>query len=177
MLAYQADQGRLSKTMQSYEQFTMKGSIYVAEIIPRKGVLPADFVPWAPGIIVPSELLLRMAGCRSKSLRPRGWREIRCGSFCRKTNPQNYLVNRCGDFWGIERENSETLVFGFGAQPIFTRNKEDAVRLAEVCRTKTMSEYRPSLLLPMRWVPSEPNGAMWLDFAARGGATAPSKLR
>ena len=49
---------RLAAAMPQYDFLRQHGSAYVCEIIPREGLLPPDFVPWAPGVVVASRTLL-----------------------------------------------------------------------------------------------------------------------
>jgi hypothetical protein len=154
---------RLAAAMPQYVFLEQCGSAYVSEIIPRHRLLPPNFVPWAPGVVVASQSLLDRCGCQADATAPHGWRRKRPDEFHKKANPYNLYVARCGDFWGIERENDWTLVFSFASMPVFTRTKEDAMRLAEACQTE-WGNNRPQIrtVPPVRWVPSEPGGIRYV---------------
>jgi hypothetical protein len=152
---------RLAASLPSFNDLKLQGSVYVSEVIPREYLpLSRDFVPWAPGVVVASETLLQTCGCGRGTRALKGWREVRPDEFHKKANPLNLYVGACGDFWGIERQNYEALVFDAASLPIFTKTKEDAMRLAVACQTNfTGSPVLPLALV--RWVPSEPGAYMY----------------
>ena len=97
----------------------------------RKAKLPTDFVPWAPGIVMASDHLLRLAGYHSRSGRPKGWRLQPSRGEYRKDWP-SLLVRNHGKFWTVEEYLSESvLVFIYGSMPVCTRTYEEAMWLAE----------------------------------------------
>lgn len=113
-----------------------------SEVVERdKTQLPADFVPWAPGVIVASDYLLRAAGYRPGSRCPSGWYPARQPGVVTKALYQNRLkVRSCGKFWRIERAECEVLAFPFGSLPVVTRTREAAMYLAEYCHPEPRKE-------------------------------------
>jgi hypothetical protein len=132
--------------------------------------LPTDFVPWAPGIVLPSEYLLRAARqkCgRGSQHRPKGWSSRPCNSFAKSVFGNFLKVSQCGQLWGIERDCNEALVFRFGSMPVFTQTSDDAMLLVEYCHPRARRGERISFPEPrdlasnFRWVPSTPGGIMF----------------
>ena len=104
--------------------------------------LPGDYLPEAPGVIFPGEPVLSAAGYVAGSNRPRGWRRLSPGNYRKYVGEHTLMVRQCGgprsEHWTIERIdefnfNTEALVFPFGNAPIFARNHQAAMRLAEHC--------------------------------------------
>jgi hypothetical protein len=115
--------------------------------------LPGDYLPEAPGVIFPGEAVLSAAGYVAGSKRPHGWHMLRPGNYRKYVGKHVLMVRQCGgprsEHWTIERLdefNTEALVLPFGPAPIFARNYQSAMRLAEHC-------YRSvDLPIPARWV-------------------------
>ena len=121
----------------------------IAEVIERKNTqLKADFVPWAPGIVIASDYLLRSAGQNSTSGRPKGWRLQPSWGDYRKGS---LFVRKHGKFWMVEDNNQNVLVFTYGSMPVCTRTYEAAMWLAEY-----FADDRPQGH-GLRWVGSAPD--------------------
>jgi hypothetical protein len=104
--------------------------------------MPGDYLPEAPGVIFPGEAVLSAAGYIAGSNRPRGWRRLRPGNYRKYVGKHTLMVRQCGgsksERWTVERIdeynfNTEALVLPFGSAPIFARNHQAAMRLAEHC--------------------------------------------
>jgi hypothetical protein len=159
---------RRSATMVGWDGFREDVSPFqVAEVIDRsKTKFTDDFVPWAPGIAVASDYLLRAANYDPGSRRPPGWTQHSARLF-RKLLHRNYLtVSRCGEFWLVERQIEEVLVYRYGSLPIVTRNYQAAMRLAEYCHLPRNGEFhrgRPrGVASNLKWVVSTPDGVWCL---------------
>jgi hypothetical protein len=101
--------------------------------------LPDWLVPWARGVAIASDTLLRNAGYRPGMHRPHGWDETSPRYFVREMGRTSLLVRASDDtgLWTIERlgetrryEVDEVLACVFGWTPIFTRSYQSAMRLA-----------------------------------------------
>jgi hypothetical protein len=114
--------------------------------------MPGDYLPGAPGVIIPGEPVLSAAGYVAGSNRPREWRRLSPGNYRKKVGKHVLMVRQCGgsksEHWTVERLdedcNLEALVFSFGSAPIFARNHQAAMRLAEHCH-----RCYPTVDLPM----------------------------
>ena len=127
---------RSSTILRDWETFRReKFPVVVADVIERdQSGLPADFVPWAPGIVVASDYLLRAAGYRPGSSHPEGWYpSVERGVITKSMHRNRLKVRPCGKFWRIERAECEVLAFPFGSLPVVTRTKEAAMYLADYC--------------------------------------------
>jgi hypothetical protein len=139
----------------------------IAEIIERnKTDLPDDFVPWAPGIVVASDYLLRAAGSRPGLAPPEGWSPGQPDVFTKVMHGNRLMVRGCGEFWTVERETNEVLAFIFGSMPMFTRTCQAAMRLAEYCHPRPhegeIHHPRPrEVASGLTWVVSTPSGIFW----------------
>jgi len=114
----------------------------VEEVIARRRTwLPDDLAPWAPGVVLASDYLLRASNYRQGARRPRGWLS-RCkgGVFLKFPDDRSHLrVRQCGQFWTVERTVNcvgEMLAYPYGPLPIFTRTYQAAMRLAEYCHRR-----------------------------------------
>jgi hypothetical protein len=121
----------------------------IAEVIGRSKLgLPGWFVPFARGVAIASNDLLREAGHHNGMYRPRGWLNYKCDFFrwIIDWDPFNgswLLVRQCNNqgLWTVERwrqkrphgNADEVLVHEFGSTPIFTRSYQAAMRLAMFC--------------------------------------------
>jgi hypothetical protein len=146
---------------QSWQTFLQDPPTYsIAEIIERENAqLKADFVPWAPGIVIASDYLLRIAGHRPTSRRPPKWHKHRRWGYFIK----GYLVVRKrGEFWFVETAESDVLVFIYGSLPICTRTYQEAMRLAEHFAVRSQYTYGhlPGPSNGVRWVCSKPDGIL-----------------
>jgi hypothetical protein len=139
-----------------WQKFDRRFSPLIGEVIDRDPTkLPDWFVPFAHGVFVASDALLRMAGHRDGMRRPRGWRDARGidvdGVYVQDVDPVDpynsrwLLVREClvPGLWMIERwsdrrryrDADDILVHEFGLTPIFTRSCPAAMRLAMHCHT------------------------------------------
>jgi hypothetical protein len=159
---------RLKTIRPSYNRFKRAGNIWVSHIIPRWGVLPPDFIPWAPGIVVPSQALLRRLGCKTGRAFPPGWRRLGLRDRDDYSDGSGWglSVMRCGNFWCI-KNGGGVLVFDFASQPICTRNHIDAMYLAEAA--KKFYPHRRSKKIaawpfgpPVRWFSYRPSYATYI---------------
>jgi hypothetical protein len=130
----------------------------IAEIVERdKTELPSYFCPWAPGIVIAGDRLLRAAGYRPGTRGPGGWSEGQPDVFTKVIYGNRLMVRGCGKLWTIERENEETLAFNFGPVPMFTRTRQAAMRLAEYCHPEPYEGEYPfpkprGVASGLRWV-------------------------
>jgi len=126
---------RRSAILNCWQNFLKRPTtVLVAEVIERsKAMLPDWFAPWAPGIVVASDYLLRAAGYHLGSRRPKGWIQERPDLFTKAKYGNELRVRKCGEFWTVERQNVQMLAFPFGPVPVFTRTPQAAMRLAEYC--------------------------------------------
>ena len=134
----------------------------IAEVIERSNTeLPNDFTPWAPGIVTPSDYLLRAVGSRLG-----GWECTNPGVYRKILYGNKLLVRGCGEFWTIERQIETTLAYKFGPLPIFARTHDAAMQLAEYCHLPGTEDepYHASprgVASSLRWVVSTPDGVRW----------------
>jgi hypothetical protein len=149
----------------------------IADVIDRRKIgLPDWFVPFARGVAIASNALLREAGHRSGMYRPRGWLNYNVDMFRSMIDwdPNNarwLLVRQCAKqgLWTIERwrkkrthgNADEVLVHEFGSTPIFTRSYQAAMRLAMYCH-----ENGPPVGL--RWISACPENIQKLLDERRG---------
>jgi hypothetical protein len=146
-------QNEVLKGWQSFLKHPLHRSI--AEVIERKSTqLNADFVPWAPGIVIASDHLLRSAGHNPNSRRPPRWRKHRRWGYFMKGA---LIVRKRGDFWFVEIAGPSVLVFRYGSMPVCTRTYQAAMRLAQYFLSL------PTLPPPshgLRWIMSKPDGIL-----------------
>ncbi len=142
-------------------------TVLIAEVIERsKTDMPDDFVPWAPGIVIPSDYLLRAAGHRPGSRRPEGWSLEKPDVFTKVMYGNRLMVRGCGKFWTAERELDEVLGFPFGPLPVFTRTDQAAMRLVEYCHPCPQQGEgcfpRPrEVASGLSWIVATPSGIEW----------------
>jgi hypothetical protein len=121
----------------------------IEEVIDRAKVdLPPWFIPLARGVAIGSDLLLYRADYRAGSYRPRGWTKFNSGVFnSGLTGSRRLRVRQVAgqNLWTVERYrpcsrsgDEEVLVHVFGSTPIFTRNYQSAMRLAEYCDSRRL---------------------------------------
>ena len=167
MMVEQKIAERRSAVLKDWPSFLMCVSPFVVStVIDRsKAGLPDDFVPWAPGVVIASDYLLRAAGYCSGSLPPDGWCSGRPG-FTRVIFRNRLTIRECGEFWFIERETCEVLAHSYGSLPVFNRTYQAAMWLAEFCHPRPL-EGENSHPCPrgvascLRWVMSTPTGVRW----------------
>jgi hypothetical protein len=128
--------------------------------------MPDDFVPWAPGIVIPSDYLLRAAEHRAGSRRPEGWSLEKPDVFTKVMYGNRLMVRGCGKFWTAERELDEVLGFPFGPLPVFTRTDQAAMRLVEYCHPCPQQGEgcfpRPrEVASGLSWIVATPSGIEW----------------
>jgi hypothetical protein len=159
---------RRGAVLKHWQTFLDQPSPYlVAEVIERSNTeLPDDFVPWAPGIVIASDYLLRAAGYHPGSRRPEGWSPGNPGVFTKVTYRNRLTVRGCGEFWIIERETCEVLAYTYGSLPIVTRTYQAAMRLAEYCHPRPLEgeNCHPcprGVASALRWLVSSPSGIFW----------------
>jgi len=146
-------QNDVSKDWQSFLEHPVHRSI--GEVIPRENTQPkADFVPWAPGVVIASDYLLRRSGHTPTSRRPPRWRKHRRWGYFMKGA---LIVRKRSDFWFVEMAGASVLVFRYGSMPVCTRTYQAAMRLAQYFLSL------PTLPPPvhgLRWVLSKPDGIL-----------------
>jgi hypothetical protein len=141
---------------------------HVAEVIDRSATdLPDDFVPWAPGVVVTSEYLLRAAGYSPRARQPKGWKKEREGVYKKLLHNYHLTVCKCGDLWIIERPIDTVLAYRYGSLPVVTRDRKAAMWLAEYCSLPPSGEERYhgrplGVARPLTWVGSTPSGIRYL---------------
>jgi hypothetical protein len=123
--------------------------------------LPHDFVPWAPGVVIPSEYLLMQIGPHS-----RDWQETNHDVYRKSLHRNKLMVRGCGNLWTVERQIDEVPAYKFGPLPVFTRTPEAAMRLAEYCHlpaTEAVPWHASTRGVAhcFRWVVSTPDGIEW----------------
>jgi hypothetical protein len=136
----------------------------ISEVIARsKTYLPDHFVPWALGVVIPSAYLLAQVGKHTG-----GWECPRPGVYTKAMGTNRLFVRSCGNFWTIEQETGETLVYTFGSLPVVTRLPDEAKQLAEYCylhlpqnETEPWPKTLRGLAHGLRWVVSTPSGIQW----------------
>ena len=158
-------------SLSDWQRFDRELSPLIDEVIDRDAAkLPGWFVPFAHGVFVASDGLLRTAGHRDGMRRPRGWRGAIGndvdGVYVRHVdpvdglNPRWLLVREClvQGLWMVERwterrrhgDADDILVHEFGSTPIFTRSCPAAMRLAMHCHLKGPPAG-------LRWTPACPD--------------------
>jgi hypothetical protein len=137
----------------------------IEDVIDRdKACLPDWFMPWAWGVVIASDELLREAGHRDGMRQPPDWREPTPHYFEHAINGRSLLLvsRESGEtgLWTIERlgpsrryEVDEVLGHIFGGTPLFTRSYQSAMPLAMHCHTK---EPPPGL----RWIKAPPENVV-----------------
>ena len=144
-------------SLSDWQKFGTEFSPLIDEVIDRDTAkLPDWFVPFALGVFVAGDALLRTAGHRDGMRRPRGWRKAigidADGVYVRHVDPVDpynsrwLLVREClvQGLWMVERwtgrrrhgDADDILVHEFGSTPIFTRSCPAAMRLAMHCHVK-----------------------------------------
>ena len=143
-------------SLSDWHKFGTESSPLIDELMDRvEADLPHWFVPFAHGVFVASDALLRAAGHRDGMGCPPGWREAAGidadGVYVRDVdpvglNPRRLLVREClvPGLWMVERwthrrrhgDADDILVHEFGSTPIFTRSCPAAMRLAMHCHMK-----------------------------------------
>jgi hypothetical protein len=142
-------------------------TVLIAEVVERsKTDMPDDFVPWAPGVVIASDYLLRAAGHRPGLRRPEGWSPGKPDVFTKVMYGNRLMVRGCGEFWTAERELDEVLAFPFGPLPVFTRTSQAAMRLAEYwhpCPQQSEGCFpRPrEVASGLSWIVATPSGIEW----------------
>jgi hypothetical protein len=129
-----------------YEWKTFKNEFspyLIEEVVDRREIeLPKWYVPLARGAAIPSSYLLRRAGYRPGSYRPRGWVKPHYDALWKDIGPDCLVVRGGKPLWQIERNGSPgrphghpnmALVHNFGSTPILTRTYQAATYLAEFC--------------------------------------------
>ena len=142
--------GHRHVTQADWKDFKEDLSPYlVTEVVDRTEIsIPEWYLPLARGAAIASDHLLRRAGYRPGSDGPRGWKCIKTGDFCRElfTEWASLDVRRCGDRelftverfgrWHPYKNWHQVLIHTFGSTPVFTRNYQSAMQLAEYCHMK-----------------------------------------
>jgi hypothetical protein len=110
-------------------------------------VMPPNYFPHAPGVLIAGRKMLQYTGCVSWSRCPYGWEKREPGDYVRclrydKTGQFDTLrVRQSGDWrtnrWAVERFDScsrnslQALVFGLGYVPVWAHSRREAMFLAE----------------------------------------------
>ncbi len=144
-------------SLSDWQKFGTESSSLIDELMDRvEADLPHWFVPFAHGVFIASDDLLRAAGHRDGMRRPRGWREaigndvdgvyVHHVAPVEPYNSRWLLVREClvQGLWMVERwtdgrrhrDAGDILVHEFGSTPIFTRCCPAAMRLAMHCHAK-----------------------------------------
>src|SRR4051812_3582771 len=115
--------GRQTAVSKDWGRFLRYPLLYFGRVVNRKNAnLPPDFVPWAPGIIMANDYLLRLAGYHPTSGRPKGWRlQPSRGDYEKGSS----IIRKRGKFWTVEAFDQYVLVFTYGSMPICTRTFEE----------------------------------------------------
>jgi hypothetical protein len=149
-------QNNLSKGWQSFLRDPLHSSI--AQVIDRKNTnLPSSYVPWAPGIVIASNSLLKAARQASRYVD-----EFRKHPRFGYHYFAEIRIKERGGFWFIER-GDKVLVFRFGSMPICTRKHSDAIRLFEHVFRQWGNSYEPPVGAHgynLRWVRKTPDGIL-----------------
>jgi hypothetical protein len=121
----------------------------------EKTNLPAKFVPWAPGIVIVSDYLLRVAGQAPYS---EFWRRHpRHGYYyCKNTN---LVVRERSGFWFME-SGSDVVVFVYASMPVCTRTHREAINLSAYFNPESYGSYHIDRGHGLRWVGSKPDGIL-----------------
>jgi hypothetical protein len=134
------------------------GRLFETFIDRDQAPMPDIYVPSAKGVLIAGEDLLRAAGYRARSHRPKGWRKFKPGVFVKPLSSEFTLeVRQCGSWrsnmWTVERSNFftdgdcvEALVCAFENVPIWATTYQGAMRMAEYCHPF------PQAPVPGRWV-------------------------
>src|SRR5262249_15684526 len=106
---------RRSAILNCWQNFLMRPTtVLVAEVIERsEAMLPDWFAPWAPGIVVASDYLLRAAGYHPGARRPGGWIKERPDLFTKVKYGNELITRKCSEFWTVQRKNVQMLAFPF----------------------------------------------------------------
>jgi hypothetical protein len=168
-MSYDLNQPQVS--LSDWQKYDREFSPFIGEVLDRDAAkLPGWFVPFAHGVFVAGDALLRTAGHCDGMRRPPGWRQARGidtdGVYVRHVDPVDpynsrwLLVREClvQGLWMVERwtderrhsDADEILVHGFGSTPIFTRSCPAAMRLAMHCHVNGPPAG-------LRWTPACPD--------------------
>jgi hypothetical protein len=105
----------------------------------------ADMPDWylssAHGVLIAGKPVLDAIGEDPGRRDPAGWFRSASGFWKPGFDANTVLwVQKCGQYWIVERSQcrggehrDETLVYAFGPCPIWTRDRQAAMRLAEYC--------------------------------------------
>ncbi len=135
--------------LRDWQAFCKDFSPYlIAEVIDRSECnLASWFVPLARGAAIASDSLLRRAGYRPGIGFPPEWYEDNHNYFTRHlVGDRHLMVRECEgtNLWTVEQlggarrivDVDNVLVHVFGSTPIFTRNCQSAMWLAEHCHAR-----------------------------------------
>jgi hypothetical protein len=112
----------------------------IAVVVEReKTNLPAKFVPWAPGIVIASDDLLKVAR-HTPRLQHNWHRHRRYGYYERA----KLIVRERSGFWFMECEH-HVLVFRYGSMPICTRTHQAAIDLFEYILPQSQNVFERPL--------------------------------
>src|ERR1700737_2836457 len=132
-------------SLSDWETFRKEVSPYLIErLLDRSQTrLPSWYLPLARGAAIPSPYLLRRAGYRPGSHRPRDWRKPHREQVFKSLGMDCLIVQGCKPFWRIawntgtlarpHDHSNFALVHIFGSTPILTRTYQEATYLAEFC--------------------------------------------
>jgi hypothetical protein len=187
MRAMFRDVGHPDVSFPDWQKFLREFSRYViAVVLDRSDVkLPVCIVPFARGVGLASDALLRKVGHQDGMYRPRGWRKTHCDIFVHDIGfdangrAQWLTVRQCSNqgLWTIERFSEarlyksmdEMLVHQFGSTPIMTRSYQSAMRLAMHC-------HESWLPAGLRWIEACPRNCDMAIEIARARAMAEAHL-
>jgi hypothetical protein len=144
-------------TVSGWHAFPKSCRHLIRELVDRKECnLPYGFLPLAHGAAIASDALLDRAGYRPGMGCPPDWYEVDLGVF----KWQDFLmVRECEGtgLWTVERlrhgrrvqDVDQVLVHVFGSTPIFTRDPQASMWLAEYCQASEPPQG-------LRWVKAIP---------------------
>lgn len=104
------DQRHPAISTSDWEVFAKQHSPFrFSEVIDRETInLPPWFAPFAKGVAIPCDIVLRRAGCCSRCTRPRGWQPSGADMFIHGEASNGMLVVRIGGLWSIGRNIDDT---------------------------------------------------------------------
>ena len=137
----------IDTTPSAWEQFKKQPSFVIEEVVDRcETALPEFFMPMARGVVIASDMLLRLAGYHPACHQLAGWHAVQPNETYRKSLPgsTDLSVHRWGNLWVVGRERMglvcECLVLSLGT-PICTRAPEAAMALAEYCNISPIGRW------------------------------------
>jgi hypothetical protein len=113
----------------------------------REVVMPPNYFPYAPGVLLAGPRMLKLAGCKPRVSCPDGWERRNPGVYRRYPGWNEFdtlQVRQSGDWrtkrWAVERVDYSTgklraaLVFAIDNVPVWAQSRREAMFLAEFYR-------------------------------------------